>query len=64
MLGFDLLNCLNVLCVFLYLVKSVQLSGLLLGNSCSLGLRYVLFVLEPDYQLTFLTLVFGVGISF
>ena len=51
--------------VFKYLVKLGLLSGRLLGNSCSLGLRYNHSVSVPYCQscFTHVTLVFGVGIS-
>ena len=47
------LCCLQLIYIFIYLVKFWSLSGHLLGKSCSLGSRYVLFVLVPDCQLRF-----------
>ena len=36
--------CLNLMYVVIFLFKFEQLCGYLLGNSCSLGLRYVLHI--------------------
>ena len=47
-LGVEFLWCLHLMCVFIFLV-----SGHLLGNSCSLGLRYVFLVYVPNCQFTF-----------
>ena len=46
---------------FNMIIKQVSM----LGNSCSLGLRYVLFVLVLECQFSFFpSSVFGEGISF
>ena len=47
----------------LYLVKTGWLSGHLLGNSCSLDLRYVSFVLVPACQFIFPFSIFGLDLT-
>ena len=50
----ELLFCLHLMHVFIYIDKSMLLSGHLFGNSCSLSLRYVLRALVaplPDHRL-------------
>ena len=54
----------NLMYVFIFLFKFVQVSDRLLGNSCSLVLRYVFEYMYHIVDLVFPTSVFGVDISF